>query len=249
MEIGSKLGIYKLNKVEPPNGGAWFYKATVFEKVYNSKNPVTHWENCFYNAYLFDQTLELEPAEFTLDKNKKDKFSFDNIGNPTKSIIRVINFKYEKHTKWYGRTQQKDDYGKPILEDIFYLTEIQPNIGVWKSEERRSRELEKKLEQEKQRTEIWKQRCADLRNELAQLRHENHKGEQIIAKHKTELKQVKSDLKNANYQTMVYKRKNTITNQKLEDTRNNLNKVKKMKKAEVIEEASRYLNEIDFGEI
>ena len=91
MERGSKLAIHKLKLVEPKNGQP-FYKAIVFEKVYNSKKTIGgNWETAFYDAYIFNMELELEEADRSLGVNEKDKFSFDNIANKDKSVIRVID--------------------------------------------------------------------------------------------------------------------------------------------------------------
>jgi len=250
MEIGSKLAIYKINKIDPPNGGTPFYKAIVFEKVYNSKSKLNKWETAFYDAYIFNNELELEPVDLSLGKNTKDKYSFDNIANADKSVIRVINFKYENHTKWYGNNQIKDDYGKPVIEHLFYLTEIEKNKSTWKSEERKSKDLEKKLEQEKEKTKIWKRKYLDLMAEINHLERKNKKSEEI-------LKETKTSLKQANYANMVSNRNNKKINdkleqtqQKLEETNKNLKQVKKMKKAEVIAKANEFIeNEFDFGDL
>lgn len=249
MERGSKLAITKLKLVEPKNGQP-FYSATVCEKVYNQANPFNKWETAFYDAYIFNMELGLEPAEFTLNKNPKDKYSYDNIANPEKSVIRVIDFKYENHTMWKGQEQVKDNDGYPSIKRLFYLTEIELNKGIWKSEERKSKELEKKLDE-------LKEKYNQIKAENTSLRLENKKLEQVINKNKEMLSEVKNNLKQANYQTMVYKRKNTITNNNLERTQNklaetkeDLKTVKRMKKEEVIRKANEFVNnEFDFGEL
>ena len=99
MEIGSKLALYKCELITPPNGQPEFYKVVLCEKVYNSKKKLGgNWETVFSpQAYIFDTSIKLEPANFTLKKNEKDKFSFDNIENPESSLIRVLDFKFEIH--------------------------------------------------------------------------------------------------------------------------------------------------------
>ena len=161
MEIGSKLGIHKLKLVTPKNGQP-FYLATVFEKVYNSKNPMCAWETAFYNdVYIFDTTLDLQEADRSLGVNEKDKFSFDNIANKENAIIRVLDLKYEKHTQWKGNEQVKDDYGKPIIKDIFYLTKIMQGTKVWRSDDGEYKLLKRKFEAQKEKIAEQKRKNLD----------------------------------------------------------------------------------------
>ena len=252
MEIGSKVGIYKISKVEPKNG-APFYNATVFEKVYNSKNPVNHWETSFYEAYIFNMSLDLEPADFSLNNNEKDKFSYDNIANPDKSIIRVLKFKFENHTVWYGREQQKDSYGHPKIKPVFYLLEIAPNTSTWMSEDSRAKKLQTKLDALtllfKKKEDEHRTKTLEMKKKITALQKELDKCKQIVEKHKDELEEGKNRLKEAHYETMVYKRQNTIkTNtlqraqNKLEQANKDLRRVKKMKKQEVIEKANEFID-------
>ena len=261
MEIGSKLAITKLKKIEPPNGEP-FYLATATEKVYNSKNPINKWESAFYpEVYIFNSKIELEPAEFTLNNNEKDKYSFANIANPEKSVIRVINFKYENHTVWWGKQQKKDDYNKPIIKPVFYLLEIEPNSSKWVSEERKSKQLQTKIDalmkMFEKKEQKYKDQISDLKAEIKALTRKNERTKQVIEKHKNKIEETKNQLKEAHYETMVYKRQNTInsntlerTQQKLNETSENLKQIKKMKKQEVIEKANEFIdNNFDFGDI
>lgn len=269
MERGSKLAIHKLKLVEPKEGQP-FYKAVVFEKVYNSKKTVGgNWETAFYDAYIFNMDIELEEADRSLGINEKDKFSFDNIANPDKSVIRVIDFKYENQTAWRNNKQLKTDDGKPIVNHIFYLTEIIHQKGVWKSQDRKIRDLEKQIEEEKMAkkdanakakakfTPIiadLKAKIAELQQEIKELNKMSAKKEKIVSRAEILAQTCKEKIKQANRETMVYKRKNTITNNQLEKTQTKLQnakqevkEVKKMKTAEVIEKADVF--DIDFGDL
>ena len=260
MEIGSKVGIYKISKVEPKNAEP-FYNATVFEKVYNSKNPINKWETAFYEAYIFDTSLELEPADFSLNNNEKDKFSFDNISNPDKSIVRVLKFKFENHTIWYGREQQKDNYGRPKIKPVFYLFEIEPNKSNWVNEENRLKKMQAKIDAitmaMKKKEDEHRVKILEMKKKIGSLEREIQRYKQIVEKHKDEIAEGKNRLKEAHYETMVYKRKTTITNntlektqKQLEETNKDLRRVKKMKKDEVIQKANEFIdNNFDFGEI
>ena len=274
MQIGSKLAIYKCELIEPPNKEQpKFYKVTVLEKVYNSKKKIGgNWETAFYQGYIFDLSIDLEPAKFDLEKNEKDKYSFDNISNPEKSLIRVLSFAFEKHTRWYGQKQQKNDYGKPILDDIFYIYKIIDGTKVWRSEDGEYKLLQRKFEAQKQKIKEQQRKNLDkdvyyrgiirqIRAEMAVLEKENKKLEQIIGKQKNFVSEAKKSVKEANKQTMVVRRKNTLANkqiektqqrvelekQKLVEAKKEINKVKRMKKKEVIKQAESF--DVEFDDI
>ena len=266
MEIGSKLGIHKLKLVTPKNGQP-FYLATVFEKVYNSKNPMGAWETAFYNdVYIFDTTLDLQEADRSLGVNEKDKFSFDNIANKENAIIRVLELKYEKHTQWKGNQQVKDDYGKPIIKDIFYLTKIAEGTKVWRSDDGEFKLLQRKFEAQKQKIAEQKRKNLDkdveyrkiireIKSEKQVLEQKIKKLEEIIEKQKQKVSDAKISVKEANKEVMVVRRKNTITKNELEKTQSKLEKkkqeikeVKKMKKNEMLEKAEEF-NDFDFEDM
>lgn len=266
MEIGSKLGIKKLKLVTPKKGEP-FYLATVFEKVYNINNPVTKWETVFYtNTYIFDKTLKLEEADFSLGVNTKDKYSFDNIVNKANSIIRVLGFKYERHTQWKNNKLVKDDNGLPILKDVFYLTKISDGTKVWRTDDGRFKEIERKVEAQKQKIEEQRQKnfqkdiecnkkIKQIRTEMAVVEREKKKLEEFIQKQKEKVFEAKNLVKEANRRVMVVRRRNTITENKLEKTQNKLIKkaeevkqVKKMKKKEMLAKAQEF-TEIAFDEL
>lgn len=189
MERGSKVAIYKLKKVEPPKGEP-FFLCTVLEKVYNNKNPYNKWETVFYEAYIFDTTLDLEPAEFTLNKDK-DKYHFSNIANPQKSIIRVLDFRYENHTVWNGLTQQKEADGiTPKIKRLFYLTRVSTKQTKFVSEDTQIKQLNKRIaELSKENSEIRAKNRA-LRNDLKKRSKIILEKERVASRAKKELKDI-----------------------------------------------------------
>lgn len=276
MEIGSKFGIYKLSKVEPPNGNP-FYKATIFEQVYNSKNRFNNWETAFYDAYIFDTSFELEPADLESNKvNEKNKYHFDNVANPEKSIFRAMEFKLENHTVWYGANQQKDDSGRPIWKICFYITKLGDAKKQFKTENGEINFLKRQIEKQKQTISDQKRRNLDkdveyrkiirqITAEKQAIEREKKKLEEIIEKQKKIVSDAKISVKEANKETMVVRRKNTLANKEIEkaqlkieiekqkviDAKQEIKEVKKMKKKEVIEKAQEFADEsitdFDFG--
>ncbi len=270
MERGSKLAIYKLKLVTPPKGEP-FYKAVVFEKVYNSKRTYGgNWETAFYDAYIFDTSLNIKEAEITLGINKKDKFSFDNIANPDESVIRVIEFKFENHTEWRNGEQLKDDFGKPVIKPIFYLNQIIPNKGTWRSENGEFKLLQRKFEAQKEKIAEQKRKNLDkdveyrkiirqITAEKQAIEKEKRKLEEIIEKQKKFVSDAKISVKEANKETMVVRRKNTIANKQIEkaqikieqekqkviDAKQEVKEVKKLKKQEVLKKAEEFVKTFD----
>ena len=276
MEIGSKFGIYKLSKVEPPNGNP-FYKATIFEQVYNSKNRFNNWETAFYDAYIFDTNFELEPADLESNKvNEKNKYHFDNVANPEKAIFRAMEFKLENHTVWYGANQQKDDSGRPVWKICFYITKLGDAQKLFRTENGEINFLKRQIEKQKQTILDQKRRNLDkdveyrkiirqITAEKQALEREKKKLEEIIEKQKKIVSDAKISVKEANKETMVVRRKNTLANKEIEkaqlkieiekqkviDAKQEIKEVKKMKKKEVIEKAQEFADEsitdFDFG--
>lgn len=266
MEIGSKLGIKKAKLIEPTQGEP-FYLLTVFEKVYNTKNLFCAWETVFYNnVYLFDTSLELEKADLSLNNNEKDKYSFDNIANKDKALIRVLDFKFEKHTVWKNGEQVKDDYGKPVLKDVHYLKKVIMGNKTWRSDDGEFKLLQRKFEAQKLKIAEQKRKNLDkdveyrkiirqIKAKMDALTKENKKLEEIIEKQKISVSEAKISVKEANKKVMVVKRRNTITKNELEKAQNKLEEkkqeikeVKKMKKREMLEKAEEFYD-IDFGEM
>lgn len=265
MQIGGKVAIYKCELIEPPKKDQpKFYNATVLEKVYNSKKKIGgNWETAFYHCYIFDLSMDLEPANFDLGVNEKDKYSFDNISNPEKSLIRVLEFSFEKHTKWIGRNQQKNDYNKPIWEDIFYIYKVTDGKKVWRSDDGEFKLLQRKFEAQKQKIAEQKRRNLDkdiqyrkiikqIKAEKDLVEQEKKKLEEIIEKQKLIVSNAKISVKEANKKVMVVRRKKTIAENALQKTKDALNEkrkeikqVKKMKKKEMIEKAEEFIEEYD----
>lgn len=274
MEIGSKLGIYKLKLVTPTKGEP-FFLATVFEKVYNSKNSLCPWETAFYNnVYIFDTSLDLQEADRSLNINTKDKFSFDNIANKQNSIIRVLDLKYEKHTQWKNKEQVKDDYGKPITQDIFYLTKIAEGTKTWRSEDGKFKLLKRKFEAQKLKIAEQKRKNLDkdveyhkiikkIQSEKHLLERENKKLREIIEKQQNSVKKANFEVKQSNKQRMVARRSNTIANnelkkakvkikeekQKVLEAKQEVKKVKKMREKEIIKKAEIFSSNFMFSDM
>lgn len=263
MEIGSKLGVYKVKLVEPKNGES-FYLITAFEKVYNSKNRFCSWETVFYNdIYVFDTSVEIEAADLSLAANEKDKYSFDNIVNKDKAIIRVLDFKFEKHTAWKNNEQIKDDYGKPVLKDIFYIKKLSLGNKQWRSDDGEYKLLQRKFEAQKLKIAEQKRKNLDkdvkynkiireIKSENRALEQKVRKLEEIIERQRQSVFDAKISVKEANKQVMVVKRKNTITKNELEKTQNilkekkkEIREVKKMKKNEVLEKSEDFVFDYD----
>ena len=184
MEKGSRLAIYRLKEVEPKNGNK-FYIVTVVENVFNSQKPFNNgMEPSFMKAYIFDTSLELEVANFN-GGNGENKFSFDNITNPDKSIIRVEEFKVETHTKWNFRQQVKEN-GVPVYETIAYLTKVCKD-KEYKTDYKKEKLVQKQIEKLEKTIETNKSKMKELRNEIKRLKRQIEKKDEIITEAKVEL--------------------------------------------------------------
>lgn len=257
MEIGSKLAIKNLQEEIDPKTNEKYYKATVLEYVYNqTKRLGGSWEIVNYLAYIHNVDFPIEPANFDLGLDKL-KYSFKNISNPDKSIIRVYGFKYEKQSIWTnkGYKQELDDSGKPKMKNVFYLTKVLPEKGTYRSPESKIERLKKEMEEIKKRPskkcEHYREKIAklnviinDLRREINLLNQKLLKYDKILDKQKNKVLNAKNLIKQANRQTMVERRKNTIvknqlivTQNKLDEKKAEIKEVKKMKKNEIIQKA------------
>lgn len=267
MEIGSKIAITKLKKVEPKNAEP-FYLASACEYVYNKdKRLGGNWETAFYNNIYIFTDLELEIADFSLETESPNKYDFKKISNPEKSIIRVLDFKYTPLTQWEknGFTQKKDDYGKPLIKQNFFLTSIEFDKQGWKREETRLRLLEKKFEELKlsvedkvlRKTNKLLTKNNELRKKIELLTAENKKLNKLLDRASDKVQDAKNQVKTANREKAVLKRKNTMANEqlervstKLEEKQEEIKKVRKMKKQEVLSNASDFFTEdFTFGDI
>jgi hypothetical protein len=272
MQIGSKVAIYKCELIEPPKGDK-FYKVKIVEKVYNPKKTKGgNWHDYFVEAYIFDLSLDLEPAKFDLNVNKKDKYSYDNISNPEKSVIRVLDFKFEKHQRWWGGVLQKDEHGKPIYDEKFFIYKIADGTKVWRSDDGKYKVLERKIEAQKNKIAEQKKKnlekdvhynkiIREIRSKITQLERENKKLKQVIEKQNKFVSDAKIMVKEANKETMVIRRKNTIANneiqktlkkveaqkQKVAEAKQQVKEIKKMKKQQIINQAEEF--NVDFDDL
>ena len=184
MEKGSRLAIYRLKEVEPKNGKK-FYIATVVENVFNSQKPFNNGiEPSFMKAYIFDTSLELEVANFEGGKGE-NKFSFENITNPEKSIIRVEEFKVETHTKWNFRQQVKEN-GAPVYETLAYLTKVCKD-KEYKTDYMKDKLIQKQIDKLVKTGEKDKVKIKELKNEIKRLKYQIEKQNEIINEAKAEL--------------------------------------------------------------
>jgi hypothetical protein len=140
MKKNSKCAILKLEELEA--NGKRFYKATLIENIYNPKNPAVR-EFASYRCQIYTD-LELEQADMSLELDK-NKWSFVNISNPEKSIIRILDFEFIIKTKWKGTTQVKNDGGKPIYNEYIAIHDCIYENGNFISIESRLKKAEKKV--------------------------------------------------------------------------------------------------------
>lgn len=160
MKKYSKCAIYTLEKIEFGEGQS-FYNATLVENTYNPKIPYGNkWEMTFYKCQIYTD-LELEIANFDLELDK-NKYSFVNISNPQRSIIRVLDFEYVNRTMWRGKTQLKNEVGKPKVNQYIAINKCEYNTDNFKTEERQISDYEKRLQHQKEVN-------AELRKKIKQL--------------------------------------------------------------------------------
>lgn len=163
MKKYSRCAIYTLEQFTN-NEGQSFYEATLVENTYNPKIPyMNKWEMTFYKCQIYTD-LELEVADFSLDLDK-NQYSFVNIANPEKSIIRILDFEYVNRTMWKGKTKLKNDMGKDRVKQFIAIHACEYDKAGYKSEERKIADFEKRLEQQKQVNN-------ELRREIRQLKKE-----------------------------------------------------------------------------
>lgn len=169
MKLNSRMAIYKLEKLEykiknddGEDEVGVFYKATLAENTYNPKRPFRNkWELSFYDC-IINSELELEVANFDLGVDEKNKLSFENISNPAKSIIRILEFEISHRTAWKGRNQLRTKTGFPITNKNIIVRKIEYDKVGFKSEERL-------LTLEKQKSEKFKKDNRKLRSEITKL--------------------------------------------------------------------------------
>lgn len=164
MKKYSKCAIYTLEKFTNNEGGT-FYDATLIENTYNPKIPYGNkWEMTFYKCQIYTD-LELEIANFDLDLDK-NKYSFVNISNPEKSIIRVLDFEYVNRTIWKGKQKLKNDMGKDKIKQYIAINNCVYDSPTFKSEERIVNDLKNRLEYQKQENRELRKKIKSLEKQI-----------------------------------------------------------------------------------
>jgi hypothetical protein len=153
MRVGSRLIIYSITKKGVANGQQ-YYMGTFIENVYNSSRiGKTKWE---YNkqSVLISTDLDLEEAKFDLSVSE-DKYSYKNISNPEKSVLRVQDFTVTTITKWKNGKQVFNQYHQPetilkyVINKVCYekdFTSENKEIGIMR---RKIKDLEERVEKYK----------------------------------------------------------------------------------------------------
>lgn len=187
MKKYSKCAIYSLEQFESEENGK-FYVAKLVENTYNPKIPYKNkWEYTFYKCQIYtDLPLEIANFDLELDKNK---MNFINISNPEHSIIRVLDFEYINRTQWKGKNQVKNDLGKPIYNQYIVINKCEFDYQGYKSEERKDKELQTRLEH-------FKEKSNSLTKENRRLALMNARNEETILRLKEEIKSYKKEEKN-----------------------------------------------------
>lgn len=206
MERGSKLAIKKIKKVEPKDGEP-FYAMTLMENVYNPQKPFANkWETVFYEGYVFDTSVEFECADFSLDENKQ-KYHFDNIANKDKSMLRVLDFKFEHRTVWDGDEQVFVD-GLPKYKPVFYITKYDLGLTKYVSEETKTKNLEQKISK-------LEGKLDEVRAKYRAKEHEYNKLNRKFKERGQDLRSTKKELKKSTEPQVVkqreYKENSNIT--------------------------------------
>ena len=174
MKKYSKCAVYKLDEFENKEGQR-FYDATLVENTYNPRIPFNNkWEMTFYKCQIY-QDIDLEVAEFDLGVSK-NALSFENISNPAKSVIRVLDFEYVNRSQWKGQNQIKNDMGKPVYKQYIAINKCEYDQTNYKTEERKIADFEKRLEHQKQVNNGLRKQVKQLEKELVK------KDEEILNK-------------------------------------------------------------------
>lgn len=206
MERGSRIAIYKLKEVVQKDGKK-FYVATVIENVFNQHKPFNNgFEQVFVKAYIFDMSIELQPATWGDLKGADKRFSFDNITNPEESIVRIENCKVEVHSKWnYG--QQVKENGLPAYETIAYISKICKDKD-FKTDNRKEKEMLSKIAKLENNIEKLKvthrEKVKELKNTIRRLTRQIEKQEEIVNEARTELNIIPNNKLNRKVRVMEY---------------------------------------------
>lgn len=206
MERGSRLAVKKLKLITPKEGEP-FYSVTILENVYNPQKPFANkWETVTYEGYIFDTSIELEEADFSLGNNKI-KYHFDNISNKAKSLIRVLDFRFEYRTLWEGREQVSEN-GKPKYKPVFYITRFDLGDGKYVSEDTQIKHLQEQIVK-------LKEENAKIKAENRALRKKSNANDKLLKERSETLRNTQKELeivtKPKYKQTKDYKNLNDIS--------------------------------------
>lgn len=209
MKIGSKLAIYKIDKVFDGKKGK-IYKATVIENIQNFNNGIAVWEQHFFNGVSIHTDLELEEAKFDIEleeytityksgksfTKKPNQFAFERISNPEHSVIRVLDFAYNK-TFLYDKKRNRKKERLPrstkevvIVKDDIEIYDCEYDKPDWCLPEKH---YEKQIKYYIKQHNTWKEKVSTIRKENTQLKKELAKFQSLINKpvKKTIVKKVK----------------------------------------------------------
>ena len=92
------------------------------------------------------------------------KITFSYLGTivpENKTLVAVLDFKFEKHTSWKAGEQVKDDYGRPVLKDVHFLRKIMVGDKIWRSDDGEYKLLKRKFEAQKEKIAEQKRRNLD----------------------------------------------------------------------------------------
>ena len=210
MKNGSKMIIYSISKKAEFNG-APYYLGSFIEKVYNSsRGTANKWEYNIQQA-LFSTDLDIEPAKFELNEDKKDKYSVKNISNPEKSVVRVLDFGVETVTQWQNGKQIKDSYGKPLTRIKYTINKVCYDKD-YKSETSQIYKLNKKIEQLENLVTKSKETIAELKQKLGAKSHQISYRDKLVEKEKKKTAEVKKRLN-----TVIETQKQTQTTTSVDD--------------------------------
>lgn len=165
-------------------------------------------EIVFYNAFIYDVSFEIEPVQL-LNEKEKNKYDFSNIANPDKSVFYIDSFKFEFHKKENSKSYQPCIYIYKISKTSHYNgAEI-----IKKSFEKKIENLKYFFEQEKNK---FKEKINKNLSTIKEMRGKNA----LLSKEIIRLNKIIEKTQNS-----------------LENSKNEVKEIKKMKKKEVIKNA------------
>lgn len=200
MQIGSKLAILKLEEVSDN-----YYKADLIEYIYNIKIPYKNkWELQQYYNIMIQTDLPLEVAKFdkkiepkvckkqngdtyTIEENK---YSFERISNPENSIIRILDFKFEKNNAYTkkGKPIMRNDMNRQRVNEIFTITNCEFDCIGWKLPDK---QLESKIKYMEKKHKEWKEKLLQNKKEKTDLKTKLKTRDYTIIKLREQIKELK----------------------------------------------------------